>query len=135
VTNTPAGNGLIGPFQHIQVTHLMPAALVQRMQQVEINVIGLQLGKLLVQKPVEILGTFYFPARQLGSQAHSLAVTAGLEDASHKQLALVAMIGIGGVNIIHPLVDGMVHHAGCLRFINICGSAVGGQAHTTKAQC
>ncbi len=112
----------------------MPAVLVQRMQQVEINVVRLQLAELFVQKPVKILGTFYFPARQLGGQAHPLAVTTGLEDASHEQLALAAMIRISGVNIIHSLVDGMVHHASRLRFIDICGGAVGGQAHTAKAQ-
>ena len=53
VENGQTGLGLLGPLQQAQVAHLGPPALPQPVQEIEIDVIGLQLLQLFVKKVSE----------------------------------------------------------------------------------
>jgi len=39
--DAPVGDSLLGPLAHAQIAHLGPAILIQSMQEVKINVLGL----------------------------------------------------------------------------------------------
>ena len=80
------------------------------MQQVEVDVVGLKLLQLLVENAVEILRPLHEKGRKLGGEAHLFAVSIA-ERTAHDELAFALVIGIGGINVIHAIVDGMAQHA------------------------
>ena len=104
------------------------------MEQVKVDVVCLQLFQLLVQKAVEILNLFDFPAGHLGGQLDPLPV-AILKGASQERLTRLPVVGVGCVYIIHAVVNGVPDHARSFRLIDLARVVVdAGQAHGAKAQ-
>ena len=108
--DAPVGNRPLGPLPHAEVANLEQALLVQRVQQVKVNVVGLELAELFVQQPVKVVRTLDLPAGQFGGQVHPLTIIAVLEGTAHDHFALPAVVGVSGVDIVHALVDGVVQH-------------------------
>jgi hypothetical protein len=134
VADAAIAEGLTGPFAHTQVAHLVPAALIQGVQQVKVNVVGLQLFELLVEQPVEILGGLDQPARQLGGQPHLFTI-AILEHPPDDPFAVAAVVAIRRVHVIHAVVNGVVQHTSRLRLVNVLGLPCGREPHTAEPQC
>ena len=91
------------------------------------------LAQLLVEDPVKVGILVDGPDRQLGRQPHLLAV-AILQRLAHQHLALAAMVGISGIQIVHAVIDGPAQHAHSLRLVNLVVGAEGRQAHTAESQ-
>ena len=68
VADAAVGQRAVGPVQHAKVAHLVPSPDAQAVQQVEIDVVGLEPLELLVQQQVEVIRTCDDPAGQLGGQ-------------------------------------------------------------------
>ncbi len=68
VPDAPIGKRRGCPGKQIVLQNrIAPAALVQRMKEIEVNVVGLELFQLLVEVFVEVLRTGDGPKRQLGA--------------------------------------------------------------------
>ena len=93
------------------------------MQQVKVDVLGLQLVELLIEVPVEILRTFDCPSRELGRQLDLVPISAS-ERLAHHAFAVSSVVGIACIQIVHPVVDGIVKHSYRFGFIDFGTVAV-----------
>ena len=130
----PSAIACSAQLEHAQITHLGPTLCVQPVQKIKVNVVGLQFLQLLVEVPVKILGGFDQPTGQLGCQLDPFSVSA-FERPPEEPLTVSAMIGIGRVNIVHAVVNGIVDHACRFRLVNV--GAVASccwESHTPESQ-
>ena len=136
ILDAPVLDGGIQKFQGAQGLHLFPAILAQGVQQIKVHIGDLELFQLLVQQPVHILAGLHRPAGQLGGQLHALAVAVP-QGFAHHQLALTAVIRIGGVHIVDAAVDARADQLDGPGHVD-GGFAVlpghGGKTHAAKAQ-
>lgn len=88
---------------------LLPTAAVQRMQQVEVEVIHVQALELDAQEPVEVLRRLIEPRRRFAGDVHTLAV-AVFERASQDHFGTAAQIVVGRVKIVDAAVDRVADH-------------------------
>ena len=55
IPDAPVGQRGLGPVQQsVLQDNILPPVVIQRVQQVEIDMVRLQLGELLVEQPVEV---------------------------------------------------------------------------------
>ena len=85
------------------VQHMRPAIPVKGMQQIDINVVGLESSQFFIQNAVEIFFCLHLVHRDLGGQGHLLPVTI-LQAQAGDPLAVT--IGVGGIHIGQAAVDG-----------------------------
>ena len=100
-----------------------PPGLVQRMDEVKIDVAGLELCELLIQESVEIRRLLHHPRGQLSRQPHLFAIPI-LERPANHELALAIVIRVCGVDVIHAFVDGAPQHADRFRFVDVRAAAL-----------
>ena len=79
------------------------------MQQVEVNAIGLQFGKLFVENPLAILLIGDAPGGELRGQLDPLPVPIG-QGLAHHDLTVAAVVDVGRIQIVHAVVDGIANH-------------------------
>ena len=127
----PGGDGFFGPLAHTQIAQLGPMVLVQRVQQVKVDMVDLQPPKLYVQVLVEIIGGLDLPTGHLGRQLDLVSVPT-LECGAQEGLAVPAVIGIGGIHIVDAVVDGIVEHFGRLDHFYLV--VLGREAHRAKPE-
>lgn len=108
---------------------------VHGVKQIEVHMIGFQLGQLFVQKPLHIRFGFQQPERQLGGQGDAVAV-AVLKRKPDDGLAFAVVIGISRVHIRYAVIDGVTQHGDGLRTVDDPLSAVfdGRKAHAAEAE-
>jgi hypothetical protein len=102
------------------------------MNQVEIDMVGLQPFKLLIQVAIHIGTRIDEPAGKLGSQVNLLAISS-LESSAKEGLAFPVMVWVGSINVIHAVIDGIPDHLCSLFFIDIPVFG-NGQAHASEAK-
>lgn len=110
------------------------------MHQIKIDVVGLQTLELLVQKTIKIRWFLYQPAGGFGGQKNFVPI-AVLERTAYQRFAGAAfahsltVVGIGGVDVIDALIDGLADQADGLSFVDLAVCAGHkGQTHAAKAQ-
>ena len=103
------------------------------MEQIEINVVGLQALELIFQKDVKVLGLFHSKHRHFGGQVYFIPITI-FQCFAHQRLTLLVVIKIGGVYIIHPRINGAAEHPDGLGLVNGFSVFQQGKAHTAKSQ-
>ena len=137
VPDQPVGLCFRGLVQQLVLQHnVAPARTVQRVHQVEVNVIRLQLLQLLAQHPVKILRSLHHPHRQLGGHLHPLAKSSRQRLAQH-HLALPRVIWVGGVKVIHAALNGATNHGNGFVLQNVRTQPLPvarGKPHTAKTQ-
>ncbi len=137
MANPPVGKCAFCLIEQFVPQHdIGPRRPVERVQQVEVDVVGLELGQLLVEEAVKVGRRLHQPDRELGGQLHLVAVTV-LQRSAHHQLALAFVVGVRGVNVIDAAIDGKAQHANRFGFIDIWTSAlpiVGWESHAPEAQ-
>lgn len=87
----------------------LPTTAVQGMEQVKIDMIGLQALELLCQQAVEIVFSLIHPGRRLGGQIDLVAV-ATRQRLTHDLLGVAAYVVERGIDVVDAVVDGVVHH-------------------------
>ena len=137
MTDAPVGESPLGPLeQSVLENRRVPALVTERVQQIEIDMAGLQLDELLVEQAIEVVRALDQPGWQLGGQADALAVAVA-EGLAHDDFTLAAVIGVGRVEVVHAGIDRMAHHRDGLVFDDPRAHAIsvgGGKAHAAKAQ-
>ena len=120
-------------------TTALPVRLIETVQQVEVDAVGLQALELRAEDAIEVAGLLDVPDGHLGGHLDLLAV-AVLERLREPGLAGLLVIHPGGVDVVHTAVDGAAQHRRGLRIVDPLevGLAVGagedGQAHGTEAE-
>ncbi len=115
VADPAVGERGVEELERAQVEHLLPGRFVEAVEQIAIHVVGAQSLQLTGQNRIHIGPGLYHPGRQLRGQQHPVAVTVG-ERLPHEGLARarslerVAVVREGGVDVIDPVVDGVVQH-------------------------
>jgi hypothetical protein len=97
--------------------------VVQSVEQIKVDRVGLQAFQLLIEQAVEIGAFFDQPDGRLGRNFHALAV-AILQGFAEGDFAHLVVIDIGGVEIIHPRLDGFTNHLGGFFLVNVAAFAV-----------
>ena len=95
-----------------------PPRFIQRMDQVKVDVVCLQLSQLLIQKTIEIRRLLHHPCRELGREAHLFAISIS-ERLANNQFAFAFVIGIRGVDVIHAMIDGRTQHPRRFSFVDV----------------
>ena len=130
--------GLHGLFQKlrvVQLAHFFQRFFVHGMEQIEIHMIGLELGQLLVQKTLHIRFRFQQPEGQFGGQCDAVTV-AILKGKTHDGLAFAIVVGVGRIHVGNAAVNGVSQHGDSLRTVDDLLPVLfnGGEAHTAEAQ-
>ena len=123
-----------------EVVHDAPAGvgigldglLVHVVQQVEVEVIHLALAQLLLEDGGGIVALADLMARELRGQVVAVPGI-GREHAAQHGFGLSAVVGPGGVDVVHTALEGQAHHLGHLHLVHLA-LRVAGQAHRTEAQ-
>jgi hypothetical protein len=113
-----------------------PDSLIECVKQVKIYVVGLQLFKLLIQIPVEIIGALDEPHREFGRDLDSFAI-AILQGFANHYLALPFVVRIGGIEIVDAILNRMANHAYGFWLVDLGTVALAierGKTHATKAE-
>ena len=110
--------GLFSPLQHAQVSQLGPCSLLQAVEEIEIDMVALQSGKLLVEKAVAILDLLDIPDRQLRGEMSFLPV-ASCQGLADDRFAVAAVVHVGRVDVIHATVKGVADHLDGLGLVNV----------------
>ena len=102
------------------------------MHQIKIEILNAAFLELILEHGGGVVGFAELMAGEFCRQIEALPRMAG-QRAPHDQLGQPAVIGIGGVEIVHALLDGRIDHLIDLFFVD---RAVGqrGQTHRAKAQ-
>ena len=79
------------------------------MEQVEIDMIGLQTLELLCEQAIEIVFGLVHPGRRLGGQIDLVAV-ATRQRLTHDLLGVAAYVVERGIDVVDAVIDGVVHH-------------------------
>ena len=87
----------------------LPTAAVQGMEQVEIDMVGLQALKLLCEQAIEIVFSLIHPGGRLGGQIDLVAV-ATRQRLTHDLLGVAAHIVERGIDVVDAVIDGVMHH-------------------------
>ena len=132
IFDLPLSLQLLQPLHAAHLGHFAEAVPIQGMHQVEVYVVSPQSGQLLTEYPVNILQSVHMPAGQLRGQIIGISVILA-HNFPHKGLALPVMIGICRVDIVHPRLDGTIHHLLRLRLTDFPLSRHR-EAHASKAQ-
>ena len=90
-------------------TTQLPVRLVERVQQVVVDVVRLQPLQLDAEDAVEVGRLLDVPHGHLGGQLDPLPVAA-LERLAEPRLAVVLVVHPGGVDVVHAALDGAVEH-------------------------
>ena len=135
--DAPVGHRPLGFAQQVVLdNNVGPPALVERVDQVKVDVVGLELCELFIQKAVEVRRPLHHPGGELGRQPNLLAISI-LERPANDELALAIVIGIGSVDVIHAVIDGVTQHANRFGFIDIGAAALAigaRESHAAEAQ-
>jgi xylulokinase len=136
MADAPVGHRRPGLFQELEFQNdFVPSLFAQGVEQIEINVVGLEPGKLLVQEAVEIGFLFYHPNRAFGGYFHAVAPAA--QGLAEHRFAAAFVIDVSGVEIVDTSFHGAVHHADGLRFLDVRANGIsvgGGKTHAAEAE-
>ena len=102
------------------------------MQQVKVDVRGLQLGQLFLQDPVEIGDVLAHPGWGFGDQVEAVAGLGG-DPLTDDFFAFIVVIRIGGINIVYAVLVGVIEHFHRFRTVDFT-IFVNGETHTAEAQ-
>ena len=128
--DAPVGDRLFSPFEHVPFLHPFPVFFAQGVQQIKIDMVSLQFAHLGVEEFIQFGFALHFPDRHLGDQVDFLTVAA-LERLANESFAGVVVVKVGRIDIVEPIVDGIVQHLRGLRRINAAVFAYR-QAHAAK---
>src|ERR1035437_757424 len=126
-------------FRDPKLANLVPHLPRQAVHEVEVDMIGLQPLKLLIQEPVHVRPALDKPTGELRRQMN--VPSHPLQRLTQEHLALarlewhLRMINERRIEVIDPVADGIIHH--CLGFAFVDQMrlvANDRQAHTAKAQ-
>jgi len=125
---------LFRPIEYLDFKVVFPISCVERVEQVKIDVVCLKPFELAVEITVKILLRFDQPGGHFCCQVYLFTV-AILQHASNKGLALLRVIGPGGIHIVQALIDRPAQHCGSKRFVDPGVVAIDDrQTHAAKAQ-
>ena len=88
-----------------------PASLVERVDEIEVDVVGLEVGKLLLKESVHVLGGMYVPCGDFCREVDLFSVAVS-ERVCHSHLVLSVGVDIRGVDVVHSVVNGVSYNGG-----------------------
>src|SRR5271157_3040758 len=95
---------LVQEVCHTQFFDIVPQLADKGMDEVIVNVIGVEFCKLGIEELVHILPLFDKPGREFCRKPDFFAV-AVCKGTAHERLALSPVVGPGSVNVVYPVVD------------------------------
>ena len=98
------------PGDDAELDHAIPTGAAQRVQQVEIEMIGAQAPALIFKDAVKVGGRFDHAHQHLGGELDLVALAGPLQVGAHKALALAAMVGIAVVQVVDALSQRQIEH-------------------------
>ena len=132
VSDAACGLLLPQPVYDAHGLGLFIPGLVQRVQQIEVDVVHAQPPELFLKNALGIVQTFAGPQRHLGGKVEAAAVPFG-DHPPDKRLTLAIVIRVGRVKVIDAGRFGGVQQRFGPGFIN-GAVGIGGKAHTPKTQ-
>jgi hypothetical protein len=98
------------PADDVEFLDAFPAFCEEGMEEIKIEVVGLQFFELVVEEFIEVLALLHEPAGELGGEEHLVPQTAR-QDVAEGDLAQAVMVGRGRVNVIEPALKAAPDHA------------------------
>ena len=105
--------GAVKEFEDAQPGKVLPRFGAKAVEEIEIDMVRGEPGKLFVQVPVHVLPAGDKPARELGGEEDLVAVPVP-QRPPDDQLALPVVVRVGRIDIIDPAVNGGADQSGCL---------------------
>jgi hypothetical protein len=93
-------------IEHTEFTYPVPTHAVQVMNEVVVDVAGLEVFELGIENLVTVFGTVHGPVGQLGRKEHTLAQTVLFQQVADEWFTCAHVIRHGGVDVVHAAFDG-----------------------------
>ena len=103
------GDRMVQEVHDTQLEHIVPALLPEAVDQIIIDMIGLQLHELLVQVFIHVFPALDHPGGKLGGQADFFPVSAE-KCLAGDDLALAVMVWVSGIDVIYTIIDRIPDH-------------------------
>ena len=141
VTDAPIGLRLLQGLDGADTLRALPASAVERMEQIEIEVIHVESFELRCQEAIEVLRLLIEPCGRLACYIHLLAVPV-FKRPTENDLGRTADIVVRGVEVVDTPVDRFTDHSDGRFDVHVVdsGGVVGlpaafhGQAHDPEPQ-
>ena len=119
-------------FHRAEFLQFLPLGCVERVQQIEVYVVGAQPRELLVEHALDVGGRLQRPRGQLGRQKIRVP-RVFRQRFAQKRFALPVVVGVGRVQIVDAVLHRQRQQRACRRAVDL-PVFVGGETHTAEAQ-
>ena len=132
IANLALAQHIVHELLIVERLYVMETLLIERVQQIEIQMIGLQAAQLLVKQTLHVVVGLDQPYGQFAGKRYLFAIAVP-ERLSNQHFTHAPMIAIGGIDIRYAVVDCIAYKCDCFRLV-YRAVFVGRQAHTANAE-
>ncbi len=137
----PVGFGSLQEVDHTEAGQLLPWLGAHAVQQVAVDPIGPETLQLAGQNTLHVFPRLDKPVRHLCGEEYLVPVAGG-QNVTHETFAVArgiveagAVVGEGGVDVVHSVIESVVQHLGGQRNVDAFTAAVDDrQPHSTETQ-